>query len=232
MSVGYPDYARLDRAGGYLLYEAVNATPPYDFALFKGYVGAFPYITLTLSCNFGTDTASVNIQYYSDATFATAVGRRIVNRVGTQFSVTQYANLSEWAIVYYTTVSGNPVNFVWFTVYGSSGPATQAQLVSMDVPIFQFNAVVANGAGGTNTPQHVQPGPAVLNVSSAVTPWYVELLYYDIGAAGYLTMTHIDNTQFAVGGIFTVALLDAPLQIAYHNGSAAPGSMRISLASM
>jgi hypothetical protein len=232
MSVGYPDYARLSRDGGYLLYDGVNVTPPYSTALFKGYVGSFPYITLTLSCNFGTDAASINIQYYSDATFATAVGRRIINRIGTQFSVTQYVNLSEWAIVYYTTFSGNPVNFIWFTVYGSSGPANQIQLVSTDVPIYQFDNTIAATTVVSTTPQHVQPGRGILSVYTNATSWFVILLYYDIGSGNYLRLLQVDQTIAAKGVQYDVGMLDAPLQISIDNRDASAETFRVSLVSV
>lgn len=231
MTVGYPDYQRLDRAGGYLLYGVNNVTPPFNTRLFAGYVGLWPYITVALSVGNGADTAQIVLSYYTDETFATQVGFRIVNRQSGQFSVTQYANLSEWLIVSYVSKSGNPVPFAEFAVYASVGTANQFQLVSMDVPVFQVNASVGIGATTTAIPQHVQPGPSVLSISTPSAAWFVEIAYYDYGSGTFILLTHIDQTIAAKGGVFAVAVPDTPIQVSIRNSDTVAQFIRVSIVS-
>lgn len=231
MTVGYPDYQRLTRSGGYLLYGVSNVSPPYGVVLFQGYVGNFAYLTLGLNVNSSTDYMKVVINYFTDSTFTVNVGFRYVIRGGSEFSVTQYANLSEWAQIYYFTKSGNAMPMLSFVLYGSDSPGNQAQLVSNDVPIYQSNSSIAAGATPTAITQHVQPGNGLLSVSSVVTPWYCELQYYDYGSGAFILLVHIDQTISASGGVFPVGLPDVPIQLALHNGSAAAGFIRLSLVS-
>jgi hypothetical protein len=231
VSIGYEDYARLSQQGAQLLYSGFNVTPAYDTSFFAGYVGSWPYITLRLSLSATADTVEVVLAYYSDSTFSTQVGVQLAVRNSGQLSVTQYSAITPWLAIFYITKSGNPIEFFQISVYATSAPANQFNLVSMDVPIYQSNASVAAGGGSLVIPQHVQPGPAVLVVSSAVTPWYCEILYYDYGSGTYLTLVHIDQTVVTSGGVFQVALIDTPIQVALHNGSAAAGFMRASLMS-
>jgi hypothetical protein len=231
MSIGYPDYARLERAGGFLLYGSSNSTPPYNTNLFEGYIGLWPFLTLALSLGVGTDTVQVVIGYYTDETFSTLVGFRLINRQSAQFSVTQYANLSEWVSVRYVTKSGNPAPFASFGVYASTDPATQFHLVSMDVPLFQFDSTIAAGGTVTQVPQHVQPGPAVLCIFTNAAVWNVQLLYFDFNSNAFLRTLDMDNTIVAKGGVFAVALADVPMQVAIHNSDASTETFRVSLMS-
>jgi hypothetical protein len=231
MSVGYPDYARLDRQGGYLLYGVENITPAYDTSLVQAYVGAWPYLTLALSCNMGADTAQIVIAYFTDETFTVRVGFRIVVRQSTQFSVTQYANLSEWVSVYYVTQSGNPALFASFSVYASVGQASQTELVSTDVPIFQTDASIAATTTVNTTPQHVQPGRGLLNIYTNATSWFVILYYYDFGSASFLRLLQVDQTIAAKGGVFDISMLDAPMQVQIDNRDAGAETFRISIMS-
>lgn len=232
MPVGYPDYERLSRSGGYLLYGVANTTPLYDTILFSGYVGNWPYLTVALSINSTADFVQVIIAYYSDSTFATQVAFRYITRAGANFSVTQYANLTEWCQIWYISKSGNPINFLGFSVYATSDPAETDQLVSTDVPEGYYNVSMATGATQNILLGHVQPGPATLSISTQAAAWFAEVQYYDFGAGAYLLLTHIDNTIVASGGVFTVGLIDAPTQISMHNGDASSKFMRVSLVSI
>lgn len=232
MSVGYPDYTRVARDGGYLLYGAANVTPPYNIPLFSSYVGNWPYLTLALNVNSTADFIRVVIAYYSDDTFSTIVAFRYAIRAGADFSVTQYANLTEWCQVWYQTISGNPVNFIGFAVYGTSDPSNTNQLVSTDVPEFFYNQSVAASTSLNIAPGHVQPGPATLSMCMDNTAWAVEVQYYDYGSASYLLLTRMSSKIVATGGVWTIGLPDAPLNVFLQNGDAAARFMRISIVSI
>jgi len=231
MSVGYPDYTRLDRAGGYLLYGEVNVTPPYDTVLFQGYVGLWPYLNLAVNMASSTDYVRLEINWYSDDTYTNLVGFRRIVRGGAQFSVTQYANLSEWAQLFYVTQSGDPIEFAFLGLYAATDTADQIQLVSTDVPILQFDGVIDAGDSETIVPQHVQPGPTILTIWAEADEYYVTLAYYDWGTPGYLRLTDIDNTVASTGGVFTISMLDTPYQIIIHNNDASNETFRVSLVS-
>lgn len=231
MTVGYPDYTRVTRAGGYLLYGVVNLTPPYNSPLFSGYVGNWPYLTVALNVNSTTDFVKVIIAYYSDNTFTNLIGFRYLIRAGANFSVTQYANLTEWCRVWYLTQSGNPVNFLGFSVYATSDPATTNQLVSGDVPAFNFIGSVAANTIFSDLAGHVQPGPGIIQIFSSATAWTVQIQYYDFGTAAYETIAYWDETVNAHVVEADVGLIDAPLQVVMTNNDAAARTFRVSIVS-
>lgn len=232
MSIGYPDYQRLSRSGGFLLYGQSNVTPPYDTALFQGYIGLWPYLNVALSIGASADTVEIVINYYSDDTFTHIVGFRNIIRQGGQFSATQYANLSEWCQVFYVTKSGNPILFASFAVYAASESANQIQLVSTDVPVFLFNAAIAASGSSNIVPQHVQPGPAVLSVNMDPTTWQMQIQYYDYGSGTFLLLTRMTNTSVPPGGVCTIGLPDAPINVLLNNEDSIVHFMRMSIVSI
>ena len=232
MSVGYPDYQRLSLAGGYELYSATNKTITQNVVLFQGYVGTWPYLNIDLDVNGGTDHVQVFVSYFSDATFSNNVGFRYLTRAGNSFSSTQVANLSAWAQVGYHSKSGGNVNFNNFGVYATTGPVAGNNLQSQYKPVAYLNESVGAGSTAITDPSFVIPGPAVFSVSATGTTWYAELRYYDWDTDSILLITHIDQTIYAKGGVWTVGLPDAPVEIALHNGDSADKTMRMSLVSI
>jgi hypothetical protein len=231
MSVGYPDYARLNRSGGYLLYGVGATSPPENAILFEGYVGSFPYLNVVLNVNATSDFIRVVIAYYTDETFSTQIGFRYVIRGGGSFSVTQYANLSEWCAIFYDSISGNPVPFIQFAIYGAQSVAGQTSLVSTDVPIYQSDGLVALSSSVQVNPLHVQPGSAILGIFTTAAVWFVTVAYYDYGSATYKRMYDIDSTITAKGGTYPVSLPDAPLQLTISNTDTSDRTFRMSLMS-
>lgn len=228
MSEGYPDYARLSRSGGVQLYSATGIAPPYFTELFQGYVGLWPYVTLATTVGASADTALIDINYCSDSTFLVQIGFRRIIRAGGSFGVTQYANLSEWMQFYYSTISGMPIIFNELSLYGSDGYATQFNLTSLDVPIFQFNGSVAATTLVNETIQHIQPGPAKLYINTALTTWVINVQYFDYGTNTWLTLAVFNNTKNGTGGVFDMPMIDTPMRLQLDNTTAAAGTFQVS----
>lgn len=227
MTVGYIDYARLSQEGGFQLY-ADSGSPPENTVLFKGYVGAWPYVNLFTDCNSSSDVCRIAIAYFSDSTFSTQVGWRYAVRTGGMFAATQYANLSSWVVLSYTTLSGNPFPFVELGLYATVAPAKQVGLSSTDVPIIGTNQTIAGPSTGSVTPGHIQPGDASLMLYTNATAWNANVQYYDYGTPGYLQIFHTDNVISAHGGVYDLPMLDAPHLINFANTGSTSGQFVIS----
>lgn len=209
MTVGYPDYARLSNAGGYLLYRT-NGSPPENTVLFQGYVGLWPYINMFTSMNASNDYCRIQLSYFADESFSELTGFRYATRTGASFAITQYGNISPWLRVSYITISGNPISFQEWSIYGTTGYSPQINMTSADVPIFTFNQNVATTATFSVSPLHIQPGDASLMLYTTSAKWHAELTYFDFGAASPNQLFHLDDTLSAPGGIWDMPMLDAP----------------------
>lgn len=229
MSEGYPDYARLSQQGGSELFAGVGVLPE-NTRLFAGYVGPWPYVNVfTLGSGAGGNV-TVILQWFTDETFTQQIGFRYATRGQSSLAATQYANLSPWLIVFYTSQSGLAVNWTLFGVYGATGPATPNQLLSSDAPIGSGTVSVAANSHTNVVPQHVGTGLASLNVFTALATWHIDMLY--LAASGY-TLTaagHFDSSISPHGGVFDMPMLDTEYEIAFGNDTAAAGTFLYCLA--
>lgn len=220
MPTGYPDYERLARSGGFLLYNASGNLPQLT-TLWSGYVGNFPYLNIVINCNSSTDFIQVRTEYYSDSTLTTLVGFRYALRTGSNFSIVQYANISEWAKVSFASQSGNAFPFISFTVFGAQGPAGQIAVSSTDAPIIDNNALIPATTTQTFFNSHVQPGAATFMVQTAATAWNINISRYDWTTNSYLLRMQLSNAIAVQGGMFDLPMLDAPYKFDIHNSDAA-----------
>lgn len=221
MTVGYPDYTRLARAGNFEFYSQSNVTPPLSTRFAQTYVGNFPYVTMFTNMAASVDFAEMVIEWYSDATFTQLVGFRIAVRGGGSFAATQYANLSDYLLIFYNTKSGNPMTFSQISIYGTQSPAGQNALESTDVPIFLQSGHINATTLQTFQIQHISPGPARMNFSCGAASWFVNWQAYSYGAGAYQTIYQANSSAFT-GKNFNIALpaLDCPMQIQINNGDA------------
>ena len=219
-SEGYPDYTRLSRSGGVLLGSATGNINSLQ-QLFKGYVGNFPYVAVTISVGVSADFASVNLLWYSDSTFTTLVGFRRVIRSSGQFSETQYVNLSDWLLFYVETKSGAAMPFGFVSAYGCQAPGNNVQLVSTDVPMWS----TVSSVPATTTDQfvipHVQPGAAHFTLQTVAASWFVNVNYYDWGAGAYTLFRQFNSTKYVSDISEDLPCLDSSIRIDIHNGDAA-----------
>lgn len=228
MSEGYPDYARLSQAGGFQLFASSGALPA-NTVLFEGYVGSWPYVNMFCDPTLGGEPTTVQLQWFSDSTFSTPVGFRNAVRTATNFSATQYSNLSPWLQLSFTNASGNPVSFDALSLYGTTAPATANQLLSADACIQQANSSLGAGATGTYNPQHVCFGPAILAVETPLATWFMRLQSLDASTWALKFQYRFSNLNMGGGGSVQVSLLDSPYQIDTHNTTGAAGSINWSL---
>jgi hypothetical protein len=217
---GYADYARLSQAGGTELAFAIGLVKE-NFIMFKGYVGAYPYVNLFLDMSTGYQPMQMLLEWYSDATFTNIVGFRFVNRVAGNLSATQYANLSPWLRVYYVTPDGSEVSFATFGLYGATAPALNNQLISNDVPLSSGAPTIAAGAIENYPAIHVQPGDAQLIVTTAASAYFFVIQYWNYSDNQYDTMYQFDQPTMGAGGSFNTPMIDAPINIRIHNEDAA-----------
>lgn len=227
MTVGYTDYARLSQQGGFQLY-AISGSPPQNTVLLREYIGAWPYVNLFTNCGASSDICRIAIAYFSDSTYTTQVGFRYAVRTGGMFAATQYANLSPWVQLSYTTISSNTFPFTALGLYAAVAPARQVGLSSTDVPIIGTNQTIAGPSNGSITPGHIQPGSASLMIYTTATAWSVNAEYYDYGTPGYLQIFHADQVTASHGGVFDVPMLDAPHLINFSNNGSTNGQFVIS----
>lgn len=228
MTEGLPDYARLSLAGGFELYNQ-SGVLPQNTVLFKGYVGAWPFVNLFAFPSAGAENVTLILQWFSDGTFANNAGFRNIVRSAQNFSGTQYSNLSPWLEMYYRDLSSNPISWDQLSLYGTNQPATPNQVLSSDAPIFSSNAGIAANSDLIITPQHVAFGDATLTVETSLTSWFIRFQYL---AANTYTLTfhhRFSNLSMGGGGSVSCPLLDTPYSIDLHNGTAATGTINASL---
>lgn len=222
MTVGYPDYARLSQAGGYELYSAVNSSPPENFPLFRGYVGSWPYVNLQTRIAASADFAQFGMRYYDDDTFTNLVGFRFANRGGANEATTQYANLSPWLDFRYQSISGLAMPVQSVSLYGSTAPANQFGLASMENPILQSNAHIGASTLSTFIPGPIQPGNAQLQFLTGAASWYVNVQAYSYTLNAYETLFQINNVQYPNKQfVLEVPMIDSPMALQVNNGDAA-----------
>lgn len=224
MSIGYPDYARLSQQGGVLLYSGTGIVPQ-NTILFQGYVGPWPYINLFADTASGSENVNIILEWYSDATFTTLVGFRYAPRNQYSISATQYANLSPWLRVFYTTASGNPISWSLISVYAATGAASPNALLSADAPLFTSDASILANTSETYQVEHVSYGDAQFIVSTALATWYVNFSYQDATSYALVFYAQINSSWAGSGGAFNLPAPDSPIQLVVHNGTAAAGTI-------
>jgi hypothetical protein len=224
MSEGYPDYARLSLSGGYLLYGD-NGNIPNNDILFQGYVGSWPYINLMTAANGSTENMKLVLQFCTDATFAKIVGFIYIIRSWYTVSNSQYSCLSPWLQFFYGSDSGHAVNWSELGLYATVAPARQVGLASMDVPIASGNPVVNADTTTTITPSHIQPGDAVINISTALANWQVQFWYWSYDNAAWKFVGLVNSSMNAGGGSYDMPMIDAPYEIRLINNTAANGNI-------
>jgi len=217
---GYPDYTRLSRTGGVELGAASGNISNLQ-QIYKGYVGNFAYTAVTINTNVSADTTSVDLTWFSDSTFTQVIGFRRLIRNGSQFSETQYVNLSDWMIFQVETLSGSPMPFLWISAYGCQGPGDQISLVSTDVPILATTISVPATSTTQLVTTHVQPGDALFTLQTVAVSWFVNINYFDWGSAAYKLLRQYNSTTYVADINQDLPMLDAPYRIDVHNGDAA-----------
>lgn len=221
LSSGFPDYQRVKMASGSQLYVA-SGSIPVNTELFRTYVGAYPYVNVYADLDASADTARIRLIYTDDSLGTNDVGFRYAIRQGGNFSSVQYASLGPWLYLDYLTLSGNPMSFAGLAVYGSTGPATQPQLASTDVPILEFNQNVASNAVYSQSPVHIQPGPATMMLYTTALSFTAVLYYWDYVSAAWVQVWHADNTSGISGVPFSMPMIDAPYKMSVNNTDSVP----------
>lgn len=224
MSEGYPDYARLAQQGGTLLYGA-NGSIPQDTILFQGYVGPWPYINSFTDPVTGAENVTIFYEWYTDETFTVQVGFRLATRTQFSLAATQYANLSPWLRIFYTTASGNPISWTEFGIYGATGVADPNELLSADAPILSGNPSIPASTTMSFFPQHQSPGAAKFNVSTTLTSWFVNIFYLSSSSYVYTLYWQLNQPWAGGGGVWDVPALDTQHRVDVHNGTAAAGTI-------
>lgn len=222
MSEGYPDWTRLARTGQYQLYNQANVAPPVVTPFFSGYVGLFPFINSAQLMAASADFAQIRYSWFSDSTFASQVGFKVANRGGNNLAYAQYANLSDWLQVTYTTKSGNPMTFMELSLYGTQQASDQRQLASHDTAMYSLAGNVAASTTLTQNLTKIIPGNSLVNIFAGATSWFVNFNYYDFGTnafQNYYAATHNSFTDSSCH--IQLTALDTPMQIQVANQDAA-----------
>lgn len=220
MTEGYPDYSRIGLAGGYQLF-AVNGTAPENTILFQGYVGNWPYLNLYTNLASGSDFYQFYMVYYSDATFTTQVGFRVAVRETSDFSVTQYGNISNWMVFYYLSKSGAAFTGSNVSLVATAGYVPDFNMASNDVPIFFFSGQITASSNSNEFVQHITPGPGHLHWYTTATTWTINVQLYNYGAGAFQTIRVLSNGVELNHGTIDLSMLDCPYQFNLVNGDAA-----------
>lgn len=214
---GYPDFARVNLAAGFLLYGAqVPYTTPKT--VFQGYVGIYPYIDFWWSKFLGTDEYLVQFIWFADSTFSTSVASQLTVRDSNSQGAAQYAVLGPWLQINIQPNVGGDNNPAIVAIYGTTGRAPAGIQVSDDVPFFQYNTTQAAGTVTTPT-KTIIPGPAILSYFSGAGTFSFSILSLNRNSFTYTEYWTIQQAQPASGSLL-VALPDSPTKIQIFNGGA------------
>lgn len=223
---GYLDYARVNLAAGFLLAGDIKRIHT-TISVFQGYVGAWSYVNAFWSSGGGTDNYTILFEYFSDSTFSTQIGTQVGVRNSNCIAWRQYGVLSPWLIIGIIPVLGTDTVTVTYAFFGSNSSSTSAKLASLDTDLLSFNGSIAGSGNVALGLTHVIPGPAVLSFHSNVsTTWTCEIQRWDISSANWLDDVYIDQNTDTFGGIHTIALPDAQVQVLIGNGNAAAKTFR------
>jgi hypothetical protein len=231
--VGYPDYARFSRSGQFQLYFGANVTPTYDVPFFQGYVGLWPFINVFTNMAASTDFMQITYLWFSDSTFTTAIAFRAAVRGGNNLAYAQYANLSDWLQVFYTTKSGLAMQFRAISIYGTQQRSGAREIASQDTALSSFNGSVAASTTLVVPITKIIPGDSLFNLLSGAVGWNLNFFYYDFGLGAYQKYYGMTQNGFtdSAGHIF-VPVLDCPLQIQIQNQDTSPRSFNYIWAAM
>lgn len=227
-NTGYPDYQRKVDSGSSLLFNGSGALAEFT-VLFSGNVALYPYLILVLNCANSTDFIRVFIDWATDSTFNTIVGRQQLTRQGNNFSVTQYANLSQWMRIYYSSKSGAAFTFNQFTLFACQGRAGQLEISQNDTPSFNFEQSINASSTFTFNPIKVQPGPRKYLQQTAGVSWFTNFYYYDFNIGAYTLYYQINSATY--GGDVNIDLpgIEAPDQIQVHNSDTTAKTFLVAL---
>lgn len=217
---GYPDYTRLNRTGGVVLFSTTGNVN-HAQQLFRGYVGNFSNVALTTLLNASTDFCSVDLIWYSDNTFTQVVGFRRAIRTGSQFAEMSYVNLSDWLLLQVETKTTNPMPFQFLSIYGCQAEGTSFSLASNDVPLIGQTTPVPATTTTSIFPAHIQPGAAFFTAQTVAASWFINILYYDWGGGAYTLFRQYNSSTYVLNIGEPLSCLDTPTRVDVHNGDAA-----------
>jgi hypothetical protein len=223
---GYIDYARVNLAAGFLL---AGDTKKINVAtnVFTGYVGAWSFVNAFWNAGGGSDNYTIQMEYFSDSTFSSQIGVQVGVRNSNCVAWRQYGVLSPWVIIGIIPKLGTDTVTITYAFFGSNSSSTSAKLASLDTDLLSFNGSIAATSNVSLGFTHVVPGAAVLSFHSNVnTTWTMELQRWDFGTSAWIDDLYIDQNTSAFGGVITVALPDAQIQIVIGNGNAAAKNFR------
>jgi hypothetical protein len=222
---GYEDYVRETFANGKLLargQQRFSATTH----LFTGYCGSWPYLNTFMNFGGGNSFYILQINYYSDATFTTLVAGTQEVRADDVYAIQQYTPLSPFVdIVILMAVNNTPGICSW-SIYGSTGKSSSAQLASLSVNgIEQVNTVVA-GSQSSSIGIVQEPGPWAMTWGASVAPCFFQLARYDVNTLGFVEFWEgsIEVANQSKTGI--VEFPDAPWTLTQFNRAGANGSLK------
>ena len=227
-NTGYPDYQRRVESGSNLLFNGSGVLNE-NFVLFQGNVALYPYLILVLNCANSTDFIRVIIHWGTDLTFTTILGQQQITRGGNNFSVTQYANLSQWMRIYYVSKSGSGFNFNQFTLFACQGKADFAQLSQNDTPAFNFEQSINASSSFTFNPVKVTPGPRKYLQQTAGVSWYANFYYYDYNIGAYTLYYQINSATYGSDVNIDLPGIEAPDQIVVHNSDTSARTFLVAL---
>lgn len=216
IDTGYPDYARLQRYGGFELAQ-VSGLQANGATLFTGFVGAWPYLIILTSTFTGPNYARFIITYYTDSTYSKSVGEQVFTRDKNSDVTTQYAVLGPWCKIVMNTDTAGAATLNAFNVYGSYANAGSIRLKLTEDPPWTMDQVFAAGGSATFTISHMMPGPGVFSIYAPVASWSALVSYYSLTAAGFKFYFRVDNSVAANGGTWPLPLPDTTCTVFVHN---------------
>lgn len=143
MTVGYPDYERLQLQSGQLLGNINQKVGTTEVTIAAVYVGSLPFINVYWDGGGSNGFYQIIVGYYTDETFSTQISAQDVIRAGFEVGITQFPTLSAFAAVAVVSQSaGNDVN-VKVSAYGTTQRSTNFELNALDGNLIYPQSVTA-----------------------------------------------------------------------------------------
>jgi hypothetical protein len=221
---GYPDYARVPLAAGYLIGSG-NATYSGNTLIVQKYVGIWQYVNFFWAGGGGNRHYTITFQYYSDATYSTQIALKSCVRDDLSLGYTQVPVLSPYLVCFIEADTGSPTTAATWAMYGTSGYATAADLAGVSTQYCE--QLLSVGANSTNffETSIVVPGPVSWSFNSGPASGTFQLQRYDIGSASWLTFWRMNILTANGTDHETVNMPDATVRVGLSNNTAAAGFM-------
>lgn len=217
MTIGFPDWSRLQMQGGQQLLSAqytingVLVTPTMDTL-------GFGFINVSIDDLGNLAHKEINVRFYADQAATIQISEMAYIIQSGSFDIKQFAVLSRYVNITIQNLETPANEIVTAFVYGSNSVMPPQQQSVASGPFINSSQNIAAGAFMTLFAPYTYMGPATLELSQyANNKWYCITRAWTKVAVGYTDTGTIFGSQYGQSIRIRVSLPACPIQLLFRN---------------